>query len=122
MNKVGLTEKLFDEIRKQMNRAAVTQAVNINLTKLPKVMQETYFNYLNQKKRDIDVVTIQIENIANFPAPSEEVLKKFYNEHRNIAQAQETRTFDSIIFDFEKVASKIKVTDEELKDNLQSPK
>lgn len=120
--KIGLTEKaFFDDIRKQMDRAAITQAINSNLIRMPKVMQETYFNYLNQK-RDIEVITIHIENIADLPAPSEEVLRKFYDEHKNIAQAAETRSFDSLIFNFEKVASKIKVTDQELQDVYKAQK
>src|SRR3954452_9400819 len=86
----GYSERTFaNERRQDYLRQEILQAVAGNLV-VPEALLEAINRYRNET-RSVDYVVLPPSAAGDLPAPSEDVLQKYYNEHKQTFRAPEYR-------------------------------
>jgi peptidyl-prolyl cis-trans isomerase D len=119
LSKSRLSErKYLDDLRNVISRGMLAGVIDGQIQHVPNAFAEPMFRYLNEE-RDIEIITVKIDAIADLPKPAESTLKEFYEKHAQYFQASETRSFNMLLFNFQDIAQTVNVTPEDLKTMYQ---
>ncbi len=109
----GYTEDSYVEgTRQDLAREQMVETISSSLI-IPEVMKKKLSEY-NLEERSVDYITIIIENEKVNP-PSEEQIKKFYDDNKKLFLSKEFRTAQTLLLDAKEYAKKLTVTEEEIK-------
>jgi peptidyl-prolyl cis-trans isomerase D len=109
LSKAHLSErKYLDDLRSTLNRGMLAGTMDTQIRHVPKAFAEPMFRYLNEA-RDIEVVTVDINQLSDLPKPDAATLKKFYDEHLQYFQASETRSFNMLLLSFHEISQMVNI-------------
>lgn len=110
----GLAEQVFIEQEKQnMIRGALYRATVAN-AKPPKLFIDDMYR-AQGAKRVLEMVALRNDGMKDIPAPSQETLKTFYEEHEDDFAAPERRSMSVAMLNAADLGKDIVVTDDEVK-------
>ncbi len=115
----GLTEKIFVRDRRLFEtRRQLIEALNYSV-QTPAGMNELMLKYMLET-RVAEYVVLQMDAIGQVSEPSEEELRKFYDQAPNIFTEPERRSATLIILDPQKLASSIVLLDDEVREEYEA--
>jgi len=117
----GYTESQFmEEVRQDMTRDQLTQAVESNFV-IPPTYAQALFLYINEK-RAADYVIVSPEAVGPVPAPSEAQLAAYVKANTARFSTPEYRSVDFAAITPEDVTSGITVSEQLIKEDYESRK
>jgi peptidyl-prolyl cis-trans isomerase D len=111
---VGYTEPRYiaklrsDALRKQLGDTLITGII------VPRTAIETFNRYQNEE-RNIDYVVLGPEAAGDIPAPSQEVLTKYFDDRKSLFRAPEYRKLIVLVLTPDEIARTIEVSEPEAK-------
>lgn len=119
INRLGYNEKDYVEhTRKEMLREELIKALASGLA-VPDVMALPLYTFQSEK-RDISVVSIKSSTSLVKNEPTEEDLRKFFNDNKEQFKASELRSLRALVFDKDRLLSKVPVDDQKLQEEFDS--
>jgi peptidyl-prolyl cis-trans isomerase D len=117
----GYSEQQFlDEVRQDMTRDQLTQAVEGNFL-VPSTYAQAIFQYINEK-RAADYVILSPEQAGEVPAPSDAVLSAYVKAHAERFSTPEYRDADYAAIAPADVAGSITVSDAQIQQDYDAHK
>ena len=108
----GYTEDSYVEgTRQDLAREQMVETISSSLT-IPKVMKNNLSKY-NLEERSVDFVSVVVEK-EKVQNPSEDEIKKYYNENKSNFMSNELRSAETLLLDAKEYAKKSTVTKEEI--------
>lgn len=102
----GMTEKMFvEDIRQDLLREQLLDAIKSGVS-VPQVMAESLFN-AEYQSRQAGMVTIKPENMPMPATPADEILEKYYTEHKDLFISPEIRSFSALFINSKDIAKQI---------------
>ena len=109
----GYTEDSYVEgTRQDLAREQMVETISTSLI-IPNIMKNSLSKY-NLEERTVDYLTIKVEE-EEFAKPSNEKLRKYYEENKPDFMSKEFRSAETLLLDAKEYAKKSTVTDEEIK-------
>ena len=109
----GYTEDSYVEgTRQDLAREQMVETIRASLV-IPEVMKRNLTEY-NLQERSVDYVVIDIEN-EKVTKPSLEEIKSYFNENKENFLTEEFRNAETLLLDAKKYATKLTVTEDEVK-------
>ena len=109
----GYTEDSYVEgTRQDLAREQMVETISTSLI-IPSIMKNSLSKY-NLEERTVDYLTIKVEE-EEFAKPSNEKIKKYYEENKADVMSKEFRSAETLLLDAKEYAKKSTVTDEEIK-------
>ena len=109
----GYTEDSYVEgTRQDLAREQMVETISTSLI-IPNIMKNSLSKY-NLEERTVDYLTIKVEE-APFANPSNEKIRKYYEENKSDFMSKEFRSAETLLLDAKEYAKKSTVTDEEIK-------
>ncbi|MFM8341191.1 MAG: SurA N-terminal domain-containing protein [Methylomonas sp.] len=104
-----------DEFVARIKKALVMEQFQKAIVDSSFVTQTEVANYfkIQNQKRDLEYLTIPL--VPNGPAPSEEEISAYYQQHQDAYQTEEQVAIDYVELALDKLAAEIKPTEEQLK-------
>ena len=113
INAANYTEDQFlAEVRQEMTRDQLTQAVEINFV-VPPTYAQALFQYVNEK-RAADYILLTPEMAGNLPTPSDTTLNAYLKNHADKYSTPEYRDADYAFITPADVTGQITVTDKQI--------
>lgn len=110
----GLSEDSFiEEIRRDLIREQLGEAISAGVI-FPESMVDPLFEAQYQH-RQASLVVVSPKEISPPPAPSQEILEAFYNQHQQDFETPELRTITALVIDPIVLGQNEEVADEEIK-------
>ncbi|HWX88688.1 MAG TPA: SurA N-terminal domain-containing protein [Rhizomicrobium sp.] len=117
----GYSEQQFlDEVRQDMTRDQLTQAVEGNFL-VPPTYAQAIFQYINEK-RAADYVILSPEQAGDVPAPSDAVLSAYVKEHAERFSTPEYRDVDYAAIAPSDVIGSVTVSDAQIQQDYDAHK
>jgi peptidyl-prolyl cis-trans isomerase D len=116
LSEQGYVELLRRDLTAGQLIGAVSTAVDV-----PQILTETLYRQRNER-RVAEVAVVAVDAKAEIPAPEENVLKDWYEVHKDQFQAPEYRAVSIAVLSPEVLAKDIQVTDEEIASEYQARK
>jgi len=119
LNNAGYTEERFVSITRQdIVRSQVSDAVTAGTT-VPRVLLDDIYRYRNER-RTAETVLLSAAAMKDIPTPSEAEVEAYHKDHAEAYTAPEYRAITAIELTPEATASRMKVTEENLKDEYEA--
>ena len=113
INTAGYTEDMFlDEVRHELTRDQLTQAVESNFV-VPQTYAQALFQYIGEK-RAADYIVLTPEMAGNLPTPSDTTLNNYLKSHANKYSTPEYRDADYAVILPSDVVGQVTVTDAQI--------
>src|SRR6185436_8147980 len=116
LSEQGYVELLRRDLTAGQLIGAVSTAVDV-----PPILTETLYRQRNER-RVAEVAVVAVDPKVEIPAPEENVLKDWYEAHKDQFQAPEYRAVSIAVLSPEVLAKDIQVTDEEIASEYQARK
>jgi peptidyl-prolyl cis-trans isomerase D len=114
IRQAGFTEqRYFAEQRRQLLRQQLIAAIAGAAT-VPKIYLEAYNGFQNEQ-RNIEYVSLDRSHAGQIPAPTAEVLAKYYEERKALFRAPEYRKLTMLVLTPAELTSTIEVSDADIK-------
>jgi peptidyl-prolyl cis-trans isomerase D len=121
INNAGFTEDQFlDEVRHEMTREQLSQAVEGNFV-VPPTYAQALFSYLNEK-RAADYVVLTPEVAGNLPTPSDTTLNAYLKNHPDKYSTPEYRDADYASIGPADVMGQVTVSDAQIQQEYDAHK
>jgi peptidyl-prolyl cis-trans isomerase D len=121
ISNAGYTEDMFlDEVRHEMTRDQLTQAVEANFL-VPQTYAQALFQYIGEK-RAADYIVLTPDMAGNLPTPSDTTLNNFLKSHADKYSTPEYRDADYAAIEPADVAGQITVTDAQIQQEYDAHK
>src|SRR5581483_2058771 len=121
ISNAGYNEDMFlDEVRHEMTRDQLTQAVEGNFV-VPQTYAQALFQYIGEK-RAADYIVLTPELAGNLPTPSDTTLNNYLKAHADRYSTPEYRDADYAMIQPSDVADKVTVTDAQIQQEYDSHK
>jgi peptidyl-prolyl cis-trans isomerase D len=121
INTAGYTEDMFlDEVRHEMTRDQLTQAVEGNFV-VPQTYAQALFQYIGEK-RAADYIVMTPEMAGNLPTPSDTTLNNYLKSHAARYSTPEYRDADYAMIMPSDVAGQVTVTDAQISQEYDAHK
>jgi peptidyl-prolyl cis-trans isomerase D len=121
INNAGYTEEAFlNEVRREMTRDQLTQALESNFT-VPTTYAQALFQYINEK-RAADYIVLTPDMAGALPTPSDQTLASYLKRHPDRYSTPEYRDADYAVITPADVMGKVTVTDAQIKQEYDSKK
>jgi peptidyl-prolyl cis-trans isomerase D len=121
INNAGYTEEAFlNEVRREMTRDQLTQALESNFT-VPTTYAQALFQYINEK-RAADYIVLTPEMAGALPTPSDQTLASYLKRHPDRYSTPEYRDADYAVITPADVMDKVTVTDAQIKQEYDAKK
>lgn len=119
VNRLGYNEKDYVEhVRKEMLREELIKALASGLA-IPDVIALPLYTFQNEK-RDLTVSLIKSSPSLVKKEPTEDDLRKFFNEHKEEFKASELRSLRALVFNRDRLQKKIPVDEQKLLEEFES--
>jgi peptidyl-prolyl cis-trans isomerase D len=113
INTAGYTEEMFlDEVRHELTRDQLTQAVEGNFV-VPQTYAQALFQYIGEK-RAADYIVLTPEMAGNLPTPSDTTLNNYLKSHADKYSTPEYRDADYAMILPADVVGQVTVTDAQI--------
>jgi peptidyl-prolyl cis-trans isomerase D len=114
LRNAGYTERRFlAEQRRSSLRQQLVGTI-AGETRVPKAALEAFHRFQNEQ-RTIEYITLGPEQAGDIPAPSPEVLAKYFADHKLAFRAPEYRKVTIVVLTPEELAASIEISDADLK-------
>jgi peptidyl-prolyl cis-trans isomerase D len=121
INQAGYTEDMFlDEVRHEMTRDQLTQAVEGNFV-VPLTYAQALFQYIGEK-RAADYIVLTPDMAGNLPTPSDTTLNNYLKSHADKYSTPEYRDADYAVIQPADVAGQVTVTDAQISQEYDAHK
>ena len=119
INRLGYTEREYVErVRHEMLREELIKALAIGLS-VPDVMALPLYTFQNEKRElSISVIKASTDLVKN--TPTEDDLRKFFNDHKEEFKAAELRSMRAIVFDRERLWKTVPVDEQKLTEEYEN--
>lgn len=121
INNAGYSEDQFlDEVRREMTRDQLTQAVEANFV-VPPTYAQALFQYINEK-RAADYVVLTPETAGNLPIPSDTTLNAYLKSHAEKYSTPEYRDAEYASIAPADVMGQVTVSDKQIQQEYDAHK
>jgi peptidyl-prolyl cis-trans isomerase D len=121
ISNAGYNEDMFlDEVRHEMTRDQVTQAVEGNFV-VPQTYAQALFQYIGEK-RAADYIVLTPDMAGNLPTPSDTTLNNYLKAHADKYSTPEYRDADYAVIQPSDVAGQVTVTDAQIQQEYDAHK